>query len=48
MGQIKIEQIADSCLKVTLEPPAYVVRKIQTEPIFASAMFTFLLELNCI
>ena len=50
MGQIKIEQIADSCLKVTLEPPAYIICTIQTEPIFGTDMFTFLLEniLNCI
>lgn len=41
-GSIKIEQIADSCLKVTLEPPAYIICKIQTEPIFGSDMFTFL------
>lgn len=51
MGQIKIEEFADSCLKVTVEPPAYIICKIQTEPIFwAVYMFTFLLGniLNCI
>lgn len=50
MGQIKAEQIADSYLKVTQEPPADIICKIQIEPIFGSDMFTFILEniLNCI
>lgn len=44
MGQIKIGQIAGSCLEVTWEPPAYIICRIQTKPIFGSDMFTFSLE----